>query len=95
MLESLVYCFTRLQELDEAGNDESAALVGVKRKRNSCGTDHCIWIGKLQDATKHFNECEYAGGTCKFYDCGAVVMRKNMVEHETSCPCRTQPCKWC
>ena len=57
--------------------------------------DHCAWTGKLQGASKHFNECEYAGATCKFDRCGLVVMRKDMPKHEASCPRRTQPCKWC
>ena len=57
--------------------------------------DHCTWTGKLMDAKQHFDECMYAGATCRFDGCDFVVVRKDMAEHEAICPQRTQPCKWC
>ena len=88
-----VYCFTRLEALI-GGNDSDSgshtsdveedeeAAAGNMRKRVKA--DHCCtWTGKLQNAQRHFNECLYAGVMCGF-GCGAVVLRKDVPEHEAS-----------
>ena len=90
------------------GNEPAGAfgLTGDKRKTTNINiagvaaakkmkSDHCTWTGKLMDAAQHFNECMYAGATCRFDGCDFVVVRKDMAEHEASCSRRTQPCKWC
>ena len=91
--ESEVYCFTRLEALEEVG--VAAADSGNAKDSEEDIADHCTWTGKLLDAATHFNACDYAGIKCNFHDCGIIVMRKDMPEHKTSCPRRTQPCKWC
>ena len=99
-----VYCFTRLEALQMAANENdgasASAAAGNKRKRSGKGTktatlDHCKWIGKLCEARSHFEECDHAGSTCGKDGCPAIVKRKDMDQHEASCPYRTQPCTWC
>ena len=99
-----VYCFTRLEALQKAAdeNDDvsAGAAAGNKRKRTGKATktaksDHCTWTGKFYDARTHFDDCEHAGSMCKNDGCPAIVRRKDMAGHEISCPFRTQPCQWC
>ena len=92
-----VYCFTHLEALQNSA-DENDEAAGSKRKRSSKATkklDYCKWTGKLCDASAHFDECEHAGSTCENDGCPVVVKRKDMDQHEASCPYRTQPCAWC
>ena len=83
---------------DDKHQASAAAASSGKRKnnRNSSSSssatskkskpDHCMWTGKLHDAKQHFTECVYAGVLCTF-GCGAIVLRKDVREHEASlCP---------
>ena len=93
-------------DVDDYGIDEATGKkrTSISSSSSSSGgvaaakkikIDHCTWTGKLLDAKQHFNECMYAGATCKFDGCDCIVMRKDMAEHEASCPRCIQLCTWC
>ena len=53
-----------------------------------------IAIGQANYKMPTSNECDYACTKCKF-GCDAVVMRKDLPDHEALCPFRILNCKWC
>ena len=78
----------RKKRSGSSSSSSSSSTAAAKRAKS----DHCMWTGKLCEAKKHFNECEYAGALCGF-GCGAVVRRIDMPEHEASiCPNRGVMC---
>ena len=96
-----VYCFTRLDELEagkepETNSNSGSSNGGIKKMARRLKAEACTWIGKLEDAEKHFHECPYAGVLCKFApECDLADLRKDIHEHEKNCYYRTCPCKWC
>ena len=71
-----------------SSSSSTSAAAGTQVKKPKFG--HCMWTGKLHDARQHFDECVYAGVRCAF-GCGAIVLRKDMHEHEAStCPERRE-----
>ena len=70
-----------------SSSSSSSSGTAVAKRAKS---DLCMWTGKLDDAKQHFTECVYAGVLCAF-GCGAIVLRKDMHEHEASlCPERRE-----
>ena len=97
--EARVFCFTRAEKLEEDTLQSAEGAVrmmdeqqsplqwmrtnawGIQIAQNN--PDHCTWTGKLIDAEQHFKQCGFAGVRCGF-GCGAIVTRKDMIEHEAS-----------
>ena len=103
ILESQVFCYTRLplleiaeatatrKQMPAAGSSSSSSSARNVRAR----ADHCTWEGKLEEAEAHFRECSYAGVKCSYAGCGEVIARRDLAEHKTTCRHRTEPCGMC
>jgi len=80
--------------VDAAGKRKAAGIVYGKGKAKGAKFDVCRWVGKLEDAERHFKVCPYAGVRCSHDGCGALVGRRDLPDHEQTCKHRKQPCKW-
>lgn len=53
---------------------------------------HVCTFGTLE---KHLSECALQTVECRFGGCGALVLRRDLAEHEANCSRRTQRCEFC
>jgi hypothetical protein len=94
-----VYCYTRLEALEAAGQSTSSASscssCSATARNIEKDVDHCTWQGRLEEAVSHFNECGYAVVKCSFAGCDEMVVRRDKAEHETTCEHCTEPCGLC
>lgn len=86
-----VRCFT--YEAYAASEDDEIKTV-TKRKELVANT--CDWIGKLNDAERHYNdECQFAKIVCPHTGCDNIFQRSSLPEHIKTCLHRLIPCGWC
>ena len=52
----------------KSSSSSSSAAASEKKSK----PDHCTWIGKLEDAHKHFEQCPYAGAVSRC-DCRGAI----------------------
>lgn len=82
-----VYCFsTETLREDEIKNIERSEGKAV---------ESCNWTGKLNEAKKHYDLCQFAEINCPHAGCNDILLRKSLPEHIGSCLHRLLPCKWC
>jgi hypothetical protein len=57
--------------------------------------ESCNWIGKLNEAKRYYDLCQFAEINCTHANCNDILLRKSLPEHIESCLHRLLPCKWC
>ena len=60
-----------------------------------CDEEGCHWLGKLEGAKNHFQECEFINVECKNDGCSFKARRVEVHEHEALCADRKEPCPMC
>jgi hypothetical protein len=55
----------------------------------------CDWKGTLQELHKHPTDCGLQEIKCRFKQCGSLVKRNKLTDHEATCLQRQVPCSMC
>jgi hypothetical protein len=86
-----VRCFT--YEASGASEDDEVKTV---KKRKGVVAESCDWVGKLNDAERHYNdECRFAKIICPHTGCDNIFQRNSLPAHIETCLHRLILCQWC
>jgi hypothetical protein len=69
----------------------------IQARKRSMGeaVESCGWLGKLNDAERHYNECQFVKVKCPHIGCDDNYLRDRLPEHVETCLHRLTPCQWC
>jgi hypothetical protein len=69
----------------------------IQARKRSMGeaVESCGWVGKLNDAERHYNECQFVKVKCPHIGCDDNYLRNKLPEHIETCLHRLTPCQWC
>ena len=65
----------------------------INKLGTTCPTPQCDWRGKVEDVTKHLQQC--ADATVECQQCGDKVLRKLQFKHGDCCPLQIKNCLYC
>ena len=65
----------------------------INKLETKCPTPQCNWSGKIEDVTKHLQQC--ADATVECPQCGTEILRKLQFKHEDCCPLQIKNCFYC
>ena len=65
----------------------------INKLETKCPTPQCNWSGKVEDVTKHLQQCADATVECR--QCSTKVLRKLQFKHEDCCPLQIKNCFYC
>jgi len=82
-----VHCFSYQSSQDNE--------IQAKKRNGGEVAESCDWIGKLNDAERHYNECQFVKVNCPHIGCDDSLLRNLLPEHIESCLHRLIPCQWC
>lgn len=70
----------------------------VKSVRMRCKNKEagCKWEGGIEQFMEHIkNECPKESIQCSFPECQCFIQREKMIEHQSTCIHKPQPCQYC
>lgn len=85
--EAEVHCFSYVSSLENK--------IEKREESKEEDVEFCNWSGKLKEAERHYNQCQFARINCPNIACNDSYLRKSLTVHIQNCVYRRIPCKWC